>query len=87
MDNIVTLKDEYGFDVQFEYLDLISWNGDNFVVLLPVGAEDGTVTILRYESYDGERESYTSVEDEDVLMSVFEIFRDKWKSEFDFADE
>ena len=87
MDNVVKLTDEFGHDVLFEFLDLISWDGDEFVVLLPVGAEDGGVVILRLEANDDETESYISVEDEDVLMTVFGIFKEKWKSEFDFTDE
>lgn len=87
MDNVVKLTDKFGHDVLFEFLDLISWDGDEFVVLLPVGAEDGEVVILRLEANDDETESYISVEDEGVLMIVFGIFKEKWKSEFDFTDE
>lgn len=87
MDNVVKLTDESGCDVLFEFLDLISWKGDEFVVLLPVESEDGEVTILRLENDNGEMESYISVEDEDTLMTVFGLFKDRWKSEFDFADE
>lgn len=87
MDNVVKLTDEFGHDVLFEFLDLISWDRDEFVVLLPVGAEDGEVVILQLEENDDETESYTSVEDEDVLMTVFGIFKEKWKSEYDLADE
>lgn len=87
MDNVVKLTDEFGCDVLFEFLDLISWEGDEFVVLLPVEAEDGEVTILRLENNNGEMGSYISVEDEDTLMTVFGLFKNRWKSEFDFADE
>lgn len=87
MDNVVKLTDEFGRDVPFEFLDLISWDEDKFVVLLPVGVEDGEVVILQLEENDDETESYTSVEDEDVLMTVFGIFKEKWKSEYDFVDE
>lgn len=87
MDNVVRLTDEFGCDVLFEFLDLITWDGDEFVVLLPVGAEDGEVVILQLEENNDETESYTSVEDEDVLMTVFGIFKEKWKNEYDFADE
>lgn len=87
MDNLIRLTDELGRDVYFEFLDLVPWENDDFVVLLPVGADDGEVVILRLESNDDETESYVSVEDEEVLMTVFGIFNDKWKSEFDFADE
>lgn len=87
MDNVVKMTDEFGRDVLFEFLDLISWDEDKFVVLLPVGVEDGEVVILQLEENDDETESYTSVEDEDVLMTVFGIFKEKWKSEYGFVDE
>ena len=91
-DNIITLKDENGKDIKFEFLDVIECNNDNYVVLLPV-AEDGTeegdeVVILREEGLteDGEDESYGTVEDETVLNQVFEIFKEKYKDEFFFQD-
>ena len=51
--------------------------------------DDGEVVILRLEDTDedSEEESYVSVEDEDILMEVFNIFKDKFKDEFDFIDE
>ena len=35
---------------------------------------------------DEETESYVSVEDEETLTKVFEMFKDKFKNEFDFVD-
>ena len=92
LDNIVTLKSEDGKDVKFEFLDLIEYQGGNYVVLLPVsddGTEEGEeVVILKEEGIteDGQDESYASVDDEKVLNSVFEIFKDKFKDEFNFED-
>jgi uncharacterized protein YrzB (UPF0473 family) len=92
LDNIVTLKSEDGKDVKFEFLDLIEYQGGNYVVLLPVsddGSEEGEeVVILKEEGIteDGQDESYASVDDEKVLNSVFEIFKDKFKDEFNFED-
>ena len=92
-DNIVTLNDEDGNEVKFEFLDLIELDGENYVVLLPVLEEgeedDGEVVILKVEDTDedSDEESYVSVDDEDVLMQVFNIFKEKFKDEFDFVDE
>ena len=48
----------------------------------------GEVVILKLEDSDSEdEESYVSVEDEDVLQNVFEIFKEKFKDEFNFIDE
>ena len=86
-DNIVTLTDESGKDVEFEFLDLIEYKGEDYVVLLPCDKEDesGEVVILMYEE-DEESESYSSVEDESVLYAVFDIFKEKFKDMFNFED-
>lgn len=85
-DNIVTLNDEFGNEVQFEFLDLVEYDGEEYVVLLPADDEDGEVVILKVEAIDDDNDSYTSVEDEDILMAVFQIFKNKFKDEFDFEE-
>ena len=90
LDNIVTLKDEDGNDVKFEFLDLIEYEGEEYVVLLPHDEEEEAdeVVILKLEDTDSEdEESYVSVDDEEVLQNVFEIFKEKFKDEFNFIDE
>lgn len=88
MDNIIILNDEEGNEVEFEFLDLIEYEGEEYVVLLPVEeAEDaGEVVILQVEDIDSEEESYISVDDEDTLNQVFEIFKEKFKNDFNFVD-
>ena len=82
---------EDGNEVEFEFLDLIEYDGESYVVLLPNDDEEeeaGEVLILKLEDNDSEdEESYVSVEDEEILNKVFEIFKDKFKDEFNFIDE
>lgn len=94
LDNIVILNDEEGNEVKFEFLDLVELDDEEYVVLLPVAAEgteeEGEVVILKLEDNDdenSEEESYVSVDDEEVLNKVFEIFKEKFKDDFDFIDE
>ena len=93
LDNRVVLNDEEGNEVQFEFLDLVELDDEEYVVLLPVtdeGEEDeGEVVILKLEDTDddSEEESYVGVEDEEILNKVFEIFKEKYKDEFNFVDE
>jgi len=89
LDNIIVLNDENGDEVQFEFLDLIELDGEEYVILLPVEDEEtGEVVILQVEDTESEdEESYVSVEDEEVLNKVFEIFKEKFKDEFNFVDE
>lgn len=88
-DNKIILNDEAGNEVEFEFLDLIEYQGEEYVVLLPADEteETGEVVILKLEDTDDEEnESYASVDDETVLNAVFDIFRDKFKDEFNFVD-
>lgn len=91
LDNIIVLNDENGEEVPFEFLDLIELEGEEYVVLLPVEEDEedaGEVVILKVEDTDSEEEeSYVSVEDEEVLNKVFEMFKEKFKDEFNFIDE
>ena len=90
LDNIIILNDEDGNEVQFEFLDLIELDGEEYVVLLPTedDEEEGEVVILKVEDTDSEdEESYVSVDDQEVLNKVFEIFKEKFKDEFNFIDE
>ena len=86
----VVLNDENGEEVKFEFLDLIELDGEEYVVLLPASDEEDAdeVVILRVEDTDSEdEESYVSVEDEEILNTVFNMFKEKFKEEFDFIDE
>ena len=92
LDNIVILNDENGNEVKFEFLDLVELDNEEYVVLLPINddgvEEEGEVVILKVEDTDedSEEESYVSVEDEAILNQVFEIFKEKFKNDFDFVD-
>ncbi len=92
LNNIIVLNDENGEEVQFEFLDLVEYDSEEYVILLPVTAEGeedlGEVVILKVEETENEdEESYVSVDDEETLNAVFEIFKEKFKDEFNFVDE
>ena len=91
-DNIIILNDENGEESRFEFLDLIELDNEEYVVLLPADDTDdeepGEVVILKVEDTDedSDEESYVSVDNEETLNRVFEIFKDKFKNEFDVVD-
>ena len=91
LDNIIVLNDENGEEVEFEFLDLVELDGEEYVVLLPVeedSDEEGEVVILKVEDTDSDdEESYVSVDDEETLNKVFEMFKEKFKDEFNFVDD
>ena len=83
---ILTLTDENGQDVDFEYLDCIEYQGKEYLVLLPADENSAEVVILEVVPVDDENESYISVEDEAVLEAVYAIFKDHFKDILTFED-
>lgn len=84
--NIIVLTDDDGNDVEFEYLDTVEFEGSEYIVLIENTEDADEAVILKIESLDDENETYVGVEDEDVLNSVFKIFKDRYKDDFDFAE-
>ena len=68
--NLLSLTDENGQETVFEYLDVIEYQGKEYLILLPVEDEDGQVVILEIEPVDEETENYLSVSDENLLNAV-----------------
>ena len=82
---IITLEDDLGAERDFEFLDVVEYDGDEYIILLPVEEEEqNEVMILRIESVDDETENYVGIDDEEILQKVFDIFRERYKDDFDF---
>ena len=84
--SILTLTDENGADVEFEYLDCIDYEGKEYLVLMPADDEANEIVILQVEPVDEENENYLSVEDEGVLNAVYNIFKEKYKDVLTFEE-
>ena len=84
--SILTLTDENGENVDFEYLDSIELDGVEYLVLLPADDEENEIVILQVQPVDEENENYLSVEDEGVLNAVYNIFKEKYKDVLTFEE-
>ena len=82
--SILTLTDENGQDVDFEYLDCTEYQGTEYLVLMPEGEDE--IVIMEVEPVDEENENYLAVEDEAVLDAVYAIFKEKFKDVLTFED-
>ena len=80
--SILTLTDENGQDVDFEYLDCIEYQGTEYLVLMPV--DEDAIVIMEVEPVDEENENYLAVEDEAVLDAVYALFKEKFKDVLTF---
>ena len=87
LEEFIVLEDEDGNEVEFTLGDKVVYEGKEYVVLLPVAEDDNGIVILEYEEGgDEEGDLYSDVDDEDVLNAVFDMFKEKYKDEFDFID-
>lgn len=86
---IITLEDDLGNERDFEFLDVVEYDGDEYIILLPADGkeeEQNEVMILRIESIDDENENYVGIDDEELLQKVFDIFKKRYEDQFDFDD-
>ena len=84
--SILTLTDDKGNDVEFEYLDCIEYNGKEYLVLMPMEEDAVEIVILEIEPVDEENENYLAVEDENTLNAVYGIFKEKYKDILTFEE-
>ena len=83
---ILTLTDEDGREVDFEYLDSVDYDGKEYLVLMPADQAETHIVILEVEPVDEENENYLSVSDEAVLDAVYGIFKERYKDILTFED-
>ncbi len=87
LDNTITLCDDEGNEVEFDFLDLIEYKNDEYAVLFPVEdmGNDGQLVILKVEENDDDA-AYIGIDDETVIDAVFEIFKERHRDELNFED-
>lgn len=77
-DSFITLSDENGNEIDFLLLDVIEYEGADYMVLLPLTDEDGDedeeeLFFLRAEK-TAEGEIYSSIEDESLLNAIADAY-------------
>ena len=84
--NIITLTDENGVDTEFEFLDVIEYQGSEYLILMPAAEESSEIVILLIEPVDEETENYLAVESEETLEAVFAIFKERYQDILTFEE-
>jgi uncharacterized protein YrzB (UPF0473 family) len=77
-DSFITLTDENGNEVDFLLLDVMEYEGCDYMVLMPLTDEDGEedeeeLFFLRAEKTE-EGEIYSSIEDESLLNAIADAY-------------
>ena len=83
---ILTMTDENGNEVEFEYLDCLEYEGKEYLVLMPNEEDANEILILEVEPVDEEFENYLAVEDEAILDAVYGMFKEKFKDILTFEE-
>ena len=83
---ILTLTDEDGESIDFEYLDSVDYEGKEYLVLMPAEEAATEIVILEVEPVDEENENYLPVMDEKLLNEVYAIFKERYKDVLTFED-
>lgn len=90
MNSIISLTDEQGNEVQFELLDVVPYNGNEYIAIVPAEEEDeegDMVQLYRIvPDENGETETYVGLESEEELDAVYSEFQKRNADFFDFAD-
>ena len=78
MDNIIELFDEDDNPVRFEHIMTVQYEGQDYVLLAPVDPtedmEEDEVLVLRIDNDENGEEIYVSVDDDDLVQKVFEMY-------------
>ena len=81
---LITLTDDEGNEVEFEFLDVIEYDGDEYIVLIENDEDADEVVILKINALDEETEEYVSIDDEKILQTVFDMFKKKYEGDINF---
>ena len=81
---IVTLEDETGEKVDYEFLDVIEYDNEEYLILTKfnpnIDSDVYDVVIFLINPINDEDEEYIAIDD-DTLNTVFEIFKEKYEGE------
>ncbi len=85
-ENLISLTDEDGNEVVFEWLDVVEYEGESYGVFIPVEEETDDVVILHIsEGADGD-DVFEGIEDDEFVMKLFDLFKENNKDRFTFKD-
>lgn len=77
-ENLIILKDNKGNEIEMEFLDLIEYEGYEYVVMAEEGSDE-VVIMEQVPNDDGETATYNDVLNDEVINRVFEIFKSRFQ--------
>lgn len=89
--DILTLVDEDGVEHEFEVADTLENEDKNYIALIPILADEeedeGELVVLRVITDEETGEEFLEpIEDEEEFEAIGDLFMERLKEEFDFAE-
>ena len=69
----------------FEWLDTVEYEDECYGVFMPVEDEEDGVVILHITVNDNEEEIYDSIDDDELVNKLFELFKEQNKDNYTFG--
>lgn len=89
--NFLTLTDDNGQEFELEHLDTLEQNGEVYMAFIPAEmsvSDEYELMILKVEpDAESGEDILVTVDDEDELNSIFEIFSERLEDTFEDEDE
>ena len=86
--NIFTLTDEDGNEIEFELIGQCEFKGQQYLAMIPVEDENAESDAIEYVilkvAKDGDEEVLVTVDDDDELDDVADYFDDLFSQETDY---
>lgn len=88
--NLISLTDEDGNECEFEHIDTLEMDGETYLALIPaeLSAEDeAEVVILKVEEMEDGDEMLVSLDDEVLLMNLYNAFMERLEDMYENGEE
>ena len=87
INKVIVLEDEFGNEMEIEYIDSAEVGGKKYAMFLPLENDDDEVIIMQYDNVSEDYDSFIPVEDMKICEKVYQVLREKYKSQLDELDE
>lgn len=86
--NTITLTDEEGKEIEFEFIADFEFEGNTYFALVPVDDnDDGEYVLLRLDKDENGEDLLSTIDDDDEFDRIADYFEDTYLSEIDYDED
>lgn len=83
---VIVFQDDNGEEVELEYIDSCTFEGEDYAMFLPLENDDDIVLIMKYDNVSDEYDSFIPVEDQRVLQGVYDTLEERYRPQLEALD-